>query len=186
MEAVPMKHNSCFINWTFNQSSSPCTYSLALPSSKSFGFLYDRYSSIICVCLNFFTFGSDTSYSASSSYLELSLSIFILPSELLSKTFLVTLVWFILMRGPNHSNTLRLVSATRTGVLYSSHSSWLVMILQTPWSVIDPFTFFKIFHSHVFNLTISFPFKNHIPYTYTASGYNTVLFILILMFCSQS
>jgi hypothetical protein len=52
-------------------------------------------------------------------------------SCLLSKTFLATLIWPVLIICLNKSSLLRLIHATRSGVSYNFHSSWSVSIYLT-------------------------------------------------------
>jgi hypothetical protein len=85
-----------------------------------------------------------------------------LPSGLLSSILLTTLHWYIRTRCPIHSILCLLMSATLSEYLYSSHNSWLVLILLITCSTIGPYILLNIFLSNATSLFISISVIGHL------------------------
>lgn len=150
---------------------------LSLYSVQSFvniGFLYDKCLLLLLFAfyLHLFIFRSHKSFSKSSSYLSWGIPISHLPSHTLSKIYLATPVCSFLVTHFNHFNFLLSISATRSGDLYNSISSWLVLILLTPYSITGLYNFLKMLHSHIFNIILSFSLVDHVLYPCITTGYN--------------
>jgi hypothetical protein len=83
-------------------------------------------------------------------------------SRLTFKSFQTNLVWSVLLICPNHCSLLFLISAIRSGSLYNSLCSWLVLIIRAPCSVLatGPCSYqqgwVKMSHSFVFMKCISY------------------------------
>jgi hypothetical protein len=71
------------------------------------------------------------------------------------------------------------ISATKSGALYSSLNSSFLLILRTPYSVTGPYTFLRIFLSHIFSLVLSFFVMDYASPPNITIGWNIVLYILI-------
>jgi hypothetical protein len=113
-----------------------CFYELLTPLlycllRSSISLRIDAHSFLLfAVCLNTFTLNSHKSSSTSSRDLNVGLQTFLLRFSLLSEFSFAALVWSILGICFSYSKFFLVMSATRSVLLYSSLSSWLVLIFQ--------------------------------------------------------
>ena len=96
-------------------------------------------------CRHLLTLVSLRSFYTSSSRLHIGLPLLLFPSGLLSNTFLTILPWSILATCPIHSILFFLISTTVSRSLYSSLSSWLVLVFHIPCSATGPYKLLNIF-----------------------------------------
>ena len=159
----------------------PFTHSLFGPLKNLASIIMDAHSSLsTAFCPHLLTFISHRSFSTSSSHLNPSLPLRPLMSSLLPNIFLTVLPWSILTTCPIHSNLFSLISAAMSRPLYISLSSWLVIILQIPYSTTGPNNLLNILLSNVLRLFISIPIKAHVSLPHTTTGFTIVLYNLIL------
>jgi hypothetical protein len=152
MEAYKISNFLSRSNWLRGNIACLLVPWLYGPLRTSASFMTDAYSSLFwAFFLHLLAFINIKSFSTSSSHLNLGLPTFLLSSGLLSKTFLTTLHWSILVTCPNHSSRFMFISTTKSGALYSSLNSFL-LILYIPCSVTGPYTFLRIFLSHILAL----------------------------------
>jgi hypothetical protein len=109
-----------------------------------------------------------SSFSALVNY-----SLYTQPSPSGHSHFTNFLVLSISSTSPINSIRLLLVYAIRSGAIYDTSSSCLVLIFHAPCSV----TFLKSFLSHVLNITLSFPIMDCVSHPHITTGCNAVLYI---------
>jgi len=131
-------------------------------------------------CRHQLTFICHRSFSTSSSHHNLGLPLLLLPSGLLSDIFLTVLPWSVLITYPIHSSLFFLISAAMSRSVYSALNSPLVLILHFPCSTTGPYILLNIFLSHIHCFFIPNSVTAHVALPNTATGFTTILYILIL------
>ena len=132
-------------------------------------------------CYHLLIFFSHRSFSTSSSHLNLGLALLPFLSGLFTNIFLTVLPWTIHATCPICSSLFFLIPATMSKSLYSSLSSWSVLILHIPCSTAGTCILLNILLSHVPRLFITISATAHISLPYTAAGLAS-FYILYLNF----